>query len=160
MEETKRVVIVGGGFGGVACALALAKQKNPLVKITLISDTPHFEYHGALYRLVTGGSPFEVCIPLWQIFEGLDVEICQDKILSIDTQKKIALGESEANYSYDYVVIGVGCKTCYYNTPGLEKYSFSMKSITEALVLKRHLHSIYDSCATTPEKEEQVQIPQ
>lgn len=156
MEKTTRVVIVGGGFGGVACALALAKQKNPSIKITLVSDSPHFEYHGALYRLVTGGSPFEVCLPLWQIFEGLDVEICQDKISSIDSEKKVALGESGANYNYDYVVIGVGCKTSYYNTPGLEKYSFSMKSIREALVLKRHLHSIYDSCAATTAKEEQV----
>lgn len=150
------VLIIGGGFGGVACALALAKQKNPNITITLVSDTPHFEYHGALYRLVAGGSPFEVCIPLWQIFEGLDVNICQDKILSVDTEKKTALGESEATYAYDYVVIGVGCRTCYYDTPGLEKYSFSMKSIREALVLKRHLHGIYDSCAATTVKEEQV----
>ncbi len=64
MEKEHRVIIVGGGFGGIRCALDLAKNKPPHLKITLISDSTHFEYHAALYRVVTGRYPLEVCIPL------------------------------------------------------------------------------------------------
>ena len=60
----KNILVVGGGFGGVACALALAKNNPVHTKIMLISNKPHLEYTPALYRVVTGRPPLEVCIPL------------------------------------------------------------------------------------------------
>lgn len=153
-DEEKRVLIVGGGFGGVMTALTLAKKKLSNVKIVLVSNTPHFEYHAALYRLVTGRSPFEVCVPLAEIFDGFDVEIVEDTIDNVVIDEKICWGASGSKYRFDYLVLGLGSETTYYDTPGLKEYSFGFKTISEALALKRHLHSVIDSCKISKDKTE------
>lgn len=139
----KKIVIVGGGFGGVRAALDLAGKKIPGAHITLISDKPHFEYTPALYRVVTGRSPLEVCIPLHEIFAGRDVEVVQDQITAIDVSAKTLAGQSGARYGYDYLVLALGSETSYFNIPGIKENSFGFKSIAEALRLKRHLHEVF-----------------
>lgn len=150
-----RILVIGGGFVGVSAALHLAKKSLKNTKITLISDRPHFEYHGALYRLVTGSNPLEVCIPLREIFAGYDVEVLEDKIVSLEKEKKVALGVSGSQYHYDHLVIGLGAETSYFNIPGLQKLSYGMKSIVGALQLKRHITEVLLTCRGGS-KDEQV----
>lgn len=151
----KRVLIVGGGFVGIATALRLAKIGLPGVRITLVSDKPHFEYHGALYRLVTGTSPLEVCMPLRDIFGGKKVNVIEDTITTLDREAKVAVGASGSKYAYDHVVIGLGPETNYFNIPGLKELSFGMKTINDALRLKRHISEVLLTCRTGT-KDEQV----
>lgn len=149
-----RVLIVGGGFGGIKTALELAGHEN--VAVTLVSDKTHFEYHAALYRVVTGRSPLEVCIPLSEIFAGRKVEIVEDRITSVDTDKNVVSGEAGRQYQYDSLVLALGSETVYFDIPGLEKLSFGFKSITEALELKSHLHQVMTTCSSQPSQDEKV----
>lgn len=151
----KHVLIVGGGFVGIAAALRLAKKKIKGVNITLVSDRPHFEYHAALYRLVTGTSPLEICIPLREIFEGTNVKVVQDEITSLDRINNTATGSSGSRYHYDYLVLGLGSETNYFNIPGLKELSFGMKTIGDALRLKRHISEVILTCKTDA-KDEQI----
>lgn len=145
MEQT-RIVIVGGGFAGIAAALSLLRKHLPNTKITLISDKPHFEYHAALYRLVAGSSPLEVCIPLREVFLGKKVEVIEDKINAIDREAQIVNSVSGSRYQYDYLVLALGSETNYFNIPGLKEFSYGMKSITEALRLKQHVAETLLTC--------------
>lgn len=161
MERTeipKKVVIVGGGFVGVRVALDLAKKNHSNIKIILVSDKPHFEYHATLYRVVTGRSPLEVCIPLAEIFKGKDVEIVEDTIIEVDLVKKILAGNSSSHYMYDYLVLALGSETSYFNLPGFKELSFGVKSITEALRLKRHIHEMFSSCVLATDKERECAL--
>src|SRR3990172_12658012 len=97
-REAKKILVVGGGFGGISAALALEKENIPNVEITLVSDKPHFEYKPALYRVVTGRSPLEVCIPISEIFEKKNIAFMVDLIKSIDFLKKVARGASGTDY--------------------------------------------------------------
>ncbi len=144
--ETKRAVIVGGGFAGVSAALALVKRHLPNVSIGLIADKPHLEYHSALYRLVTGSSPLEVCIPLREIFSGKNVEIIADRVVTLNRAEKIVIGSSGAEYHYDYLILALGSETNYFGIPGLKEYSHGMKSITEAIRLKQHITEVLLTC--------------
>lgn len=151
----QRIIILGGGFGGVAAALNLAKLNLPEVAIRLISDKPHFEYHAALYRVVTGRSPLEVCVPLAEIFSPYNlrdnnrnaVEIISDRINKIDLANKTLIGQSGSRYLFDYLVIALGSETSYFGISGLPEFSFGFRSISEALKLKNHLHSLFHACA-------------
>jgi NADH dehydrogenase len=158
MNTEKQIVIIGGGFGGVACALRLGKKRLPGVKIRLVSPLPHFEYHAALYRVVTGRSPLEVCIPLAEIFEGIDVEIVRDQIQGISIKDRRVFGSSGSVYGFDQLVIAAGSETTYYDTPGLKDLAFGFKSIDEALRLKRHLHEMVGEAAKQTAKEEMVKL--
>jgi NADH:ubiquinone reductase (H+-translocating) len=138
-QQQKRVVIVGGGFAGIASALALDKLRIPNVKIQLISDKPHFEYHPALYRIVVGGSPTEACIPLREIFAESNIEVLEDRITALYKDEKRVNGESGSRYHFDILILALGSETNYFGISGLKEYSHSMKSIEGAHRLKRHV---------------------
>lgn len=146
------VVIVGAGFAGIRCALDLAQRQLGDVKITLISPSSHFEYHAALYRVLFGKTPMEVCIPLSSIFEKKRVGFVEDYVVNVDRRKNIVIGRSGSKYKYDYLVIAIGSEINYYNIPGLDHLSFSFKSINDALRLKRHIHEVFESCKLSDER--------
>lgn len=145
-KETKKILIVGGGFGGISAAMALEKENISNAKIMLISDKSHFEYKPALYRVVTGRSPLEVCIPISEIFEKKNIEFIVDAIKSVDLLKKIANGASGADYQFDYLILALGSEVAHFDIPGLEKFSFGFKSISEAMRLKMHIHNLFLEC--------------
>ncbi|MBI2798041.1 FAD-dependent oxidoreductase [Candidatus Saccharibacteria bacterium] len=134
-----KVVIVGGGFGGVRAALNLARR--PGFDVTLVSKQSYFEYHPALYRSATGRSPLEVAIPLADFFASdNNLEVVEDEIVSLDHQKKSVTGKSGSVFRYDALILATGAVTQYFGIKGLRDYSYGIKTIQEALELKRHLH--------------------
>lgn len=134
-----RVVIVGGGFAGVRTALSLANKKGMEVK--LISSQTYFEYHAALYRSATGRSPLEVAIPLRDFFGyAQNIEVLEDVVVGIDVDAKFVTGKGGSRYEYDSLVLAPGNVTEFYGIAGLKDYAYGVKTIHEALRLKRHLH--------------------
>ena len=149
----KSILIIGGGFGGVALARALAKQETKDMHIRIIDPKPYFEYHAALYRYVTGRSPMEVCIPYKDIFEGHDIECIQDTILSIDTIGRSATGKTGTQYSFDNAIIASGGEASYCNIPGLAQYGFALKHGSDALKLRKHLQGVFAQAKTATPAE-------
>jgi NADH dehydrogenase len=146
--KTTRVVIVGGGFGGVKAALELAGKKG--FEVQLISDSTHFEYHGALYRSAVGHSPKEVVIPLKEIFEGKKVEVILDRIEKIDSKKKLVVGEGGDIYKYDGVILGLGSQVNYFGIPGLEEHTETMHDISSTLRLRKKLVDLFSEPQRRP----------
>lgn len=129
-----RVVIVGGGFGGVTSALHLSKKHLKDTDITLISDKPHLEYYGVLWRLIGGAKLGEACIPL-KLMLGSTVTINVDAITSINAKSKKVNGV-KATYDYDTLILAPGSVSAYFNIPGMEEHSITMKSTAEALKIR------------------------
>lgn len=133
-----RVVIVGGGFGGVKTALRLANR--PGFDVQLISDNTHFEYHGALYRSAVGHSPREVIIPLAEIFKGKkNVELVLDSIGFIDPDKKLLVSQEGTCYPYDTVVLALGNQVNYFDIKGLKEHTETITTISDTMRLRRKL---------------------
>lgn len=141
----RRIVIVGGGFGGVCAALELSKRRIPNVKITLINATTYMQYYAALYRVATGGSPLEVCIPLSTIFEDTDVEVVTDFVVSGDTASKTLMGKSGSTYHYDELILAPGSQAASFGIPGIEDHAFGIQSVGDALRLKRHVREVFQA---------------
>ena len=136
----KKVVIIGGGFGGVSVAKRLAKTKG--ISVTVITKGHFFEYYPALYKLVTGALAIEVSVPYEKIFRNGKIEVIEGEYQSYDkTQKRVRLSDGRT-VSYDYLVLAMGSETNYFGIPGIKEFAFSFKSTAEALLLKQHFIDI------------------
>lgn len=136
-SQKAKVLILGGGFAGIKAALELAGQ--PEFSVTLVSDQTDFRYYPTLYRYATGGNPLASTIPLTEIFKDKDIKIVQDTVKGLDRDTKTVSGKSD-NYKYDYLIVALGVVTNYFGIKGLEKYSFGIKSQSEARRLRDHVH--------------------
>ena len=151
----KKVLIVGGGFGGVKLAHELSNDKN--FDVTLVTPRSRFEYHGAMYRSATGKSPLEVVVPLSEIFaDSLNVRIELDSVAELRPQTREVEGESGRSYGYDYLVMAVGYVVNYFDIPGMPLYSESMYNITDAIKLRHRLVGAFRSAK--PHKPLQISV--
>ncbi len=137
-EKVKKVLVVGGGFGGVKVALELCGNKN--FDVTLLSNRSMFEYHPTLYRTATGGSSAVSSIELAEIFNSKPVKIIIDDAVKLDRSSKRLETASGERLAYDILVLALGSVTNYFGIRGLKEYSYGIKSLAEAEELKKHLH--------------------
>ncbi len=141
-SKTERVVIVGGGFGGLKAAMKLANK--PGFEVILMSEGANFEYHGALYRSVTGHSPLEVAIPIDDILHrAKNVKFVLDKATKIDPKKNIITGETGNTYKYDKAVLAMGNVVNYLDVKGMEDNSFAMSTIAQTVMLRNRMTELF-----------------
>jgi len=134
----EKVVVLGGGFGGVKAALELADDSR--FAVTLLSEDTDLRYYPTLYHTATGGRLANSSLPLSRIFEGKAVKIVQGSAETVDRKAKTVATKDGQTYDYDSLIIGLGVVTNYFGIPGLAEYSYSIKSQSEVQRLKKHLH--------------------
>lgn len=149
--KKKKVLIVGGGFGGIKAAQILGRDSR--FHVRLIDPKSYMEYHAAVYRLTTGRSPQEVCIPYADLLKGTNTEIVKDAVLSIDPVIKKAFGNSESVYEYDEIIVGIGCESSYFGITGVEENAYSINTVDEALELRRHIHDSFEKAKKATQEE-------
>jgi NADH dehydrogenase len=135
----KQVLILGGGFAGVKAALELSGDDR--FSITLLTDQQSFRYYPTLYHTATGGKRAGSQVRLSDIFDGKGLTVVIAKAKTLDRKAKTVATEDGEQYPYDYLVIGLGVVTNYFSIPGLEEFSYSIKSTEDALAFKKHLHA-------------------
>lgn len=134
------ITIVGSGFAGAKLALELARDARNT--ITVITDKEDFQYYPSLYSSATGKSHLESWVPLGEIFAGRDnIRVYIDRVVGIDAKKKRIVGATEAVYHYSTLVIAVGMVTTYFGIPGLDQYSYGIKSAEEIERLKERIYT-------------------
>jgi NADH dehydrogenase len=138
MSKKERVLVVGGGFGGVKAALELADDNR--FDVTLLSQETDFRYYPTLFHTATGGRRANSSIPLGRLFEGKPVNLAQGTAETLDRKAKTITTAEGQTYPYDVLVIGLGVVTNYFGISGLAEYSYSIKSQSEVERFKTHLH--------------------
>ena len=133
-----KVLVVGGGFGGIKSSLLLAR--NPYFDVTLVTDNPNFRYYPTLFRTATGGIEQLASIPLEKIFSKVPINIFIDSVESIDRANRSVKTKQNKKFGYDSLIIALGVKTNYFHIKGLEKYSYGIKTVEDAEKFKKHLH--------------------
>lgn len=133
-----RIVIVGGGFGGVKAALELADDTR--FHVTLVADHTDFRYYPTLYRTATGGRRMVSSIPLSEIFENKRVHVLNDRVVEIDHKARVVKTKVGHEIGYEALILALGVKTNYFNIQGLKELSYGIKTNADAEELKAHLH--------------------
>jgi NADH:ubiquinone reductase (H+-translocating) len=142
----RRIVIVGGGFGGVRTAAKLSQHGE--LAVTLISNHHTFAYYPQMYHSATGGSRSEVALMLTDLLGHLPVTLVTDTVTGLNAEAKTLTGSSGQTYEYDTLVLALGSVTNYFGIKGLQEHAFDIKTIDGAERFKRHIHrSILDSRA-------------
>lgn len=137
----KKILILGGGFGGVYSLINLHKyfHKNKNIKITLISDKNYFLFTPLLHEFVTGSISLDSLIePIRKIIRCCDYDFIHGNVEIIDLENKL-VKISKLTINYDYLIIALGSKPNFYNIPGADKYSFTLKNIDDAIKLKNRI---------------------
>ncbi|MDG1870941.1 MAG: FAD-dependent oxidoreductase, partial [Flavobacterium sp.] len=129
-----RIVIIGGGFAGIA----LAKQlKNQAVQTVLLDKHNYHTFQPLLYQVATGGlEAGSIAYPIRKVIQEYDD--CYFRLTSvqeIDTKNRQIITEI-GNLSYDYLVIATGSKTNYFGNSDIKRYSMSMKTIPQSLNIR------------------------
>jgi NADH dehydrogenase len=136
--KKEKVLVLGGGFGGVKAALELSRDKR--FDITLLSDHTELRYYPALYHTATGGQRSGSAVHFKDIFGGTGVQTVLGSAETIDRKAKSVTTRTGEIYHYDTLIIGLGVVTNYFGIPGLQDLSYGIKTNTEALRFKQHLH--------------------
>ena len=133
-----KVLILGGGFGGIKTALELSN--DPAFEVTLLSDRDTFRYYPALFRAATGGNMKAAQIPLKEIFDGKAVKIEKGTAKTLERKTRTVKTAAGKSYKYDTLVVALGVVTNFFGIKGLEKYSYGIKTQDEAKRLRNHIH--------------------
>ena len=143
-----RIVILGGGFAGVACALELARSKaHRDLSITLVDERPYHLYHPLLYEVVSaarGLSAEELrnaaTIPHEAIFSGTGVAVRRAHVKYWNEQEQCINLESGI-LAYDVLVIALGSTSEYFGVPGAQEYAWPFKSFDDAVRFRNAFQS-------------------
>lgn len=133
-STNKRVVIIGGGFGGITLA---KKLKNAAFQIVLIDKHNYHTFQPLLYQVATGGlEPDSIAYPIRNIFKKQqNFHFRLAEVISVNGDKKMII-TTIGELSYDYLVIGTGSTSNFFGLKQVEKNSNGMKSLTEALDIR------------------------
>ncbi|WP_256012406.1 NAD(P)/FAD-dependent oxidoreductase [Desertivirga xinjiangensis] len=129
-----KIVIVGGGFGGIQLAKKLRDQE---VQILMLDRHNYHTFQPLLYQVATGGLEADsIAFPLRKIFKGQKNFLFRNaEVTSINPERKIVT-TNIGDYSYDYLVLATGSDSNYFGSRELEHFTMPMKTIPEALNLR------------------------
>ncbi len=135
--EKKKVVIIGGGFGGLTIA---KKLKNSNYRITLIDKTNHHLFQPLLYQVAAAAlSPGDIAVPIRSEFSNQEnVEVILGEVTEINREeKKVYL--SNTAYEYDYLVVAIGNRHSYFGNDQWENFAPGLKTISDALKIREKM---------------------
>jgi NADH:ubiquinone reductase (H+-translocating) len=139
-DKKTKVLVVGGGFGGIKAALELAGDVS--FEVTLLSNEQDFRYYPTLYHTATGGRLTASSIPLDEIFRHKNVVVKKGTAKKLDRQAKTIKTAAGDTISFDKLIIALGVITNYFGIKGLKEYSYGIKSQTHAKQLRDHIHKM------------------
>src|SRR5690349_7339048 len=130
-KDRKKVVIIGGGFGGLNAAMALASAP---VDVTLVDRTNHHLFQPLLYQVATAGlSPADIAVPIRSVLsQQKNARVLLAEATGVDlTGKRLLLDKGEVRY--DYLVLAAGATHNFFGHDDWENASLGLKTLDEAL---------------------------
>jgi NADH:ubiquinone reductase (H+-translocating) len=145
-NKLTRVVIVGGGFGGLQAAKELGNNKN--VRVTLIDRKNHHTFQPLLYQVATAVlSPGEIASPIRRIlYRYKNVEVVLGEVVDFDKERQVVklqnctdvLGES-SEIPYDYLIVAAGARHSYFGHDEWEEFAPGLKTVEDAVEIRRRV---------------------
>ncbi len=156
LDGLPRVVIIGAGFGGLACATALGRSR---VSVTLIDRGNHHLFQPLLYQVATAAlSPGDIAAPIRPIFRGsFNTSVLFGEVTGVDPAgRRVLLGEQAV--PYDYLVIASGASHSYFGSDRWRPYAPGLKRIEDATEIRRRLLTAFELAEGTHDEAERLSL--
>jgi len=138
MNDRKKVVIIGGGFGGLWAAKALA---NKPVDVTLIDRKNHHVFQPLLYQVATAVlSPGEIAQPIRRILHyAKNIEVILGEAVGFDTGDNKVVLDDGSEVGFDYLIVAAGARHAYFGRDNWEVSAPGLKTLEDALEIRRRV---------------------
>jgi NADH dehydrogenase len=138
MSKRAKVVIVGGGFGGLWAAKDLSNED---VEVALIDRKNHHVFQPLLYQVATAVlSPGEIAQPIRRILHSAkNTEVILGEVVGFDREKRVVIMEDGTQVPFDYLVVAAGARHAYFGHEEWETAAPGLKTIEDAVEMRRRI---------------------
>jgi NADH:ubiquinone reductase (H+-translocating) len=156
LEGLPRVVIVGAGFGGIACARAL---RHAPASITLIDRQNYHLFQPLLYQVATAGlSPADIAIPIRAIFrDQFNAKVMLATVTGVDPERREVLGDG-LNVPYDHLVIATGATHSYFGQDAWAPFAPGLKRVDDATLVRRRVLEAFEQAEVAASEAERRRL--
>jgi len=150
-----RVVIVGGGFGGLYAARALKRDD---VDVLLLDRTNHHLFQPLLYQVATATlAPTDITAPIrWLLRKQRNATVLMEEVGHIDTARRVVLTTDGREHAYDYLIVATGARHAYFAHPEWETLAPGLKSVDDAIELRRRILTAFERAELIEDPEERA----
>ena len=154
-DGTTHVVIVGGGFAGVAGAKGLADKKG--VPVTLLDKNGYHQFQPLLYQVATAElTPDDIAFDLEGIFrDHQNVEVRKAEVVAADPEARRVTLADDTTIDGDVVVLAAGSQPNFFHTPGADEFSFPLYSLDDAKRIRSRVLQLFQDASERPELVEE-----
>jgi len=147
-KSTRKVVIVGAGFGGLTAAQRIARLP---VQVTVLDRRNHHTFQPLLYQVATAGlSPGEIAAPIRAILKGSsNIQVLLEEVVDFRLQQKQVITKDQA-IDYDFLVIASGATHAYFGHEEWEPLAPGLKTIEDALEIRRRVLLAFELAERQP----------
>ncbi|CAN5553889.1 NAD(P)/FAD-dependent oxidoreductase [soil metagenome] len=148
-----RVVIIGGGFGGLYAARAL---KRDHVDLVLLDRTNHHLFQPLLYQVATATlAPTDITAPIrWLLRHQRNATVLMTEVERVDTTRRVVIIEGGRELPYDYLIVAAGARHAYFGHPEWETFAPGLKSIDDAIRLRQRILTAFERAELTDDEDE------
>lgn len=146
-EHPARIIILGGGFGGLYAALRLSQlpwTKHQKPEIVLIDQNDRFLFSPLLYEILTGElQTWEICPPFEELLANTGARFHQGAVaaIDVDSEKKVLLKDG-SDFTYDRLVLALGGETPLNVVPGASEYALPFRTVSDAYRVEERLRAL------------------
>ena len=155
-QRPPHVVIIGGGFGGLAAAQALRRAD---VAVTLIDRRNHHVFQPLLYQVATAGlSPGDIAAPIrWILRRQQNVRVLLAEAAAVDVASRTVQLE-QGTLQYDYVIVATGAAHAYFGHPEWAAFAPGLKTLDDALEIRKRMLLAYEIAEREPRADERRRL--
>jgi NADH dehydrogenase len=154
--DAKRVVIVGGGFGGLAAARRL---RHADVQVTLVDRMNHHLFQPLLYQVAAGGlSPSDCAAPIRpSLKRSSNTTVLMAEVTDVDAEQRQVVLERGDRLDYDSLIVACGARTSYFGHDEWQNVTCGLKTLTDAVDLRQRFYGALEQAERTDNPDERAE---
>ncbi|BAH37437.1 MAG TPA: NAD(P)/FAD-dependent oxidoreductase [Gemmatimonas aurantiaca] len=147
-QHEPHVVIIGGGFAGLAAARELRKAA---VRVTLLDRSNHHTFQPLLYQVATAGlAPSDISVPIrWRLRHQANATVLLAEVVGIDATRQIVRLDDGTEIPYDFLIVATGARHAYFGHDEWSAFAPGLKSIEDATDMRQRLLLAFERAERT-----------